>query len=101
MTLRPVLKKNISEAEKTRRNFIEQKKKRKEQLEGSSGNNNIPNEDYPKNVEEKGSDKPKVTEKTKPAEENLLSQKLSKKLQLKKVNKEKKGQIKEESTQRC
>ncbi|GFP65326.1 eukaryotic initiation factor 4F subunit p150 [Saccharomyces cerevisiae] len=97
---------NISEAEKTRRNFIEQvklrkaalEKKRKEQLEGSSGNNNIPMKTTPENVEEKGSDKPEVTEKTKPAEEKSAEPEVKQETPAEEGEQGEKGQIKEEST---
>ncbi|CAI2010138.1 hypothetical protein SEUBUCD646_0G04140 [Saccharomyces eubayanus] len=67
----------ISEAEKTRRNFIEQvrlrkaalEKKRKEQLEGASTSSNVPTGTTAEKVEEKAPTTSKEAEETKPAEE--------------------------------
>ncbi|CAI6526945.1 AIS_HP2_G0020380.mRNA.1.CDS.1 [Saccharomyces cerevisiae] len=91
---------NISEAEKTRRNFIEQvklrkaalEKKRKEQLEGAGGSSNVSTETAPVKAEETepviseaGEKKPAELETNQdtPSEEN---------------GQEEQGQIKEEST---
>ncbi|CAI4038851.1 hypothetical protein SMKI_06G2010 [Saccharomyces mikatae IFO 1815] len=92
---------NISEAEKTRRNFIEQvklrkaalEKKRKEQLEGASSNNNIPTETTSEKAEGKESAKSDVTEETKPTEEKTAEPEIKQE-----GEQEEKGQLNEEST---
>lgn len=52
----------------------------------------------PENVEEKGSDKPEVTEKTKPAEEKSAEPEVKQETPAEEGEQGEKGQIKEEST---